>query len=105
MKIKAQPSDLEWLCIAAERARGEARDSAQQAGGHAARQGAMYNIVTSINSKLHNIVTVYNITICQCTYTMYNIAHCVDSYCTICTILCNVALYMNYLTDITIEQY
>ena len=100
MKIKAQPSDLEWLCIAAERARGEARDSAQQAGGHAARQGAMYNIVTSINSKLHNIVTVYNITIC--TYTTYNIAHCVVSYCTICTILCNVALYMNYLTDITI---
>ena len=79
---------------------GEARDSGQQAGGHAALQGAMYNIVTSINSKLHNIVTVYNITIC--TYTMYNIAHCVVSYCTICTILCNVALYMNYLTDITI---
>jgi len=55
LKIKAQPSDLEWLCIVTERRRGEANLAkgfilVLQADTHAAWQGIMCYIVINMKS-------------------------------------------------------
>jgi len=93
LKIKAQPSYFEWLCIATERARGEATDSAwawrrraaaQQAGTAApasAGSSAGCDVTYSNHFKQRIVtrtVTVYYITIWM--RTMYNTTPCVVPY-------------------------